>query len=504
MRVRKPEGDAYDRNPKLYQAKSRLRRGKMIRRTAIVTFFVMLAAIVATSLFAARNVMSSIADDIDDGGVADQALSSHTIEAGKDIDPFYMLLMGTDRSAERASSAEYGEDEHSYRTDSMILVRVDPKSKSVSMVSMHRDTMVEINGRKQKLNASYSIGGVPGAVKAISSLADVPISHYATIDFDGFAAVVDALGGVDVDVPIDIDDPDEYTGLKLSAGMQHIDGNTALQLCRARHTYDQIGDGDVFRASNQRRVLSAIAEKVLASDMATKTGTVMTMARYVKTDLSVDQIIDIALALSGMQADDIYSGMEPTVSDYVDETWYEQIDRPAWQAMMSRVDLGLSPYPANHEAAKGTETASSKDRTDDGAYDFSGAVAVYDASNVMGSTNALTAMLKSAGFETPKADVAAEGTGSHVWYDPATDGALARANAIGKMTGLSVAEMTSSEPDPSMDRTSGVIVVLGQAEAEELPLLPMSHDVSDHATSRMVDSDEAYNVISLDLENAEG
>lgn len=171
---------------------------------------------------------------------------------------FYMLLMGTDKSAAREQSTQYAGD--TFRSDSMILTRVDPQNKKVTMVSMHRDTEIEIEGYGlQKLNASYAIGGPALAIKTVSQMAGVPISHYAEINFDGFEEVVDALGGVEVDVPMEIND--DEAGGHVDAGVQTLSGEEALILCRSRHSYDEYGDGDRYRAANQRLVLGAIAQE---------------------------------------------------------------------------------------------------------------------------------------------------------------------------------------------------------------------------------------------------
>lgn len=256
-------------------------------------------------------------------------------------DPFYMLLMGTDGSEERASSAEYEGD--NFRSDSMMLVRVDPEGKKVTMVSLHRDTMVDmgVNGT-QKLNAAHSIGGAAYTVQVVSEMAGVDISHYAEIDFDGFKEIVDALGGVEVDVPMEIND--NMAGGYVSAGLQTLNGDQALILCRARHAYDEFGDGDRYRAANQRLVLSAIAKKILTSDAATMVGSVQALSQYVTTDLEITDILSIAQSMRGLDPEkDIYTAMEPTTSAYINGGWYEYLDAKAWKTMMSRVDQGLPP-----------------------------------------------------------------------------------------------------------------------------------------------------------------
>ena len=272
-------------------------------------------------------------------------------------DPFYMLLMGTDKSAAREQSTQYAGD--TFRSDSMILTRVDPQNKKVTMVSMHRDTEIEIEGYGlQKLNASYAIGGPALAIKTVSQMAGVPISHYAEINFDGFEDVVDALGGVEVDVPMEIND--DEAGGHVDAGEQTLSGEEALILCRSRHSYDEYGDGDRYRAANQRLVLGAIAKKILSADPATMANTISALSQYITTDFKVGDIVALATSMQGIDpSKDIYSAMEPTISEYKNDTWYEQLDVAAWNTMMGRVREGLPPTEADEvDELNGTVLAS--------------------------------------------------------------------------------------------------------------------------------------------------
>lgn len=256
-------------------------------------------------------------------------------------EPFYVLLMGTDGSDDRASSQEYAGDH--FRSDSIMLARIDPLEKKVTLVSVHRDTLVDMGEYGQnKLNAAHALGGPALAVETVSALAGVPISHYAEINFDGFKDMVNALDGIEVDVPMEIDDED--AGGHVDAGLQTLNGDQALILCRSRHAYDTFGDGDSYRAANQRLVLSAIAKKILATDITTMAGIIQTFSRYVTTDLEIADIIGIAQVMQGLNpVTDIYSGMEPTTSSYIDGVWYEINNIDEWKIMMSRVDKGLPP-----------------------------------------------------------------------------------------------------------------------------------------------------------------
>lgn len=263
-------------------------------------------------------------------------------------EPFYMLLLGVDKDQSRwegDDSEDYGSDESAYRSDSIMLCRVDPPNTKVTMVSIHRDTLIDLgeNG-KQKINAAYSIGGPAYATEVISEFADVPISHYAEVDLDRFISIVELVGGVTVNLPVPVYDPD-YTGLDLPAGEQTLSGEQAALLCRCRHGYDQYGDGDRFRAANQRMVFSAVIKKVLTSDPATIASTISAMADSVTTDMTVGAILELAMQMKDLNVDtDIMTGMEPTDGVLIDGTWYEMCLTEQWQKMMSRVREGLSPY----------------------------------------------------------------------------------------------------------------------------------------------------------------
>ena len=261
--------------------------------------------------------------------------------------PFYMLLVGTDKSEERVEDGSTG---GTFRTDSIILARVDPIAAKLTLVSIQRDTLVDLGGTygKQKINAAYTYGGAPLLISAVSDLAGVKISHYAEIDFDSFTSVVDDLGGIDVNVPIDIDD--DLADVHLSAGEQTINGADALGLCRARHAYDQYGSGDYYRTSNQRMVLGAILKKALGGNPLMLAATLNTASESVSTDLTGLELMFLGARFVGFDmSENLYSGLEPTGGVYEDGVWYEQVDEAAWKTMMSRVDQGLPPYADESE-----------------------------------------------------------------------------------------------------------------------------------------------------------
>lgn len=270
----------------------------------------------------------------------DSSLNGVLVKTDLTREAFYMVLLGTDESIDRNENMS---TDGIYRTDTIILARIDPIEKHVALVSMQRDTQVVLPGYgKQKLNAAYTFGGAELAISTVRDIANVGISHFALIDMNGMQDVVDALGGIEVNVPMEIWDED--AGGYLPAGQQTLNGWEALILCRARNAYADYGNGDMYRAANQRLVIQAIANKLLASDIGTIANTVGALSGAVQTDLQVNDIIGLAQAFQGMDTEnDIWTGNMPTESFYEDDLWYERILETEWREMMHRVDAGLPP-----------------------------------------------------------------------------------------------------------------------------------------------------------------
>ncbi len=278
--------------------------------------------------------------------LAEQQASAQLIAADwTDTSPFYMLLLGVDANESRMTggeSADYGPDSSAFRSDTMILARVDPGEKKVTLVSIHRDTRVPIGGKMDKINVAYPLGGAAGAIEAVSDFAGVPISHYAEIDLDGLYAVVDALGGVEVNVPYAVND--SHTGWTLEAGPQLLDGEGAEVFVRSRHAYDDLGDGDRYRAANQRLFIAAVLQRLMVASPADMVAAIDTLADYVKTDLTLDQVAGLALAMRGIDVEsDIYSTMNPTEPALIDGLWYEISQDEYWHEIMQQVDAGERP-----------------------------------------------------------------------------------------------------------------------------------------------------------------
>ena len=223
--------------------------------------------------------------------------------------PMNILLMGTD--------ARPGEDIS--RTDAMILIHIDPRSGRVGMLSFPRDLWVTIPGHgKARINTAYTIGEQkigpgygPALAKAtVSRLTGLPIQHFVLINFEGFRAVIDKIGGIYVDVPRPIDDPayptDDYgtIAVHFDAGRQLMDGERALIYARTRHA-----DSDFGRNQRQQQVLMAIFDRVreqnLLAQLTNLDDYTGALRDYVRTDLSRSEMLSLASLGARLNADDI-------------------------------------------------------------------------------------------------------------------------------------------------------------------------------------------------------
>ena len=324
------------------------------KRNILKIALIAVAAVVVVAGIGIAIYLNTISSNMHAGVTQD--LRNALVETDMSKEPFYMLLIGSDGSQQRDEEEGYGGIS---RSDSMMLARVDAPNKKVTLVSLHRDTMTDMGEYGvNKLNAAHAFGGAALTVETVAKLCDVDISHYAEINFDAFVAVVDAIGGVEVDVPISFEDED--AGGSLEAGVQVLDGEQALILCRARHAFDEmVGDADLIRAANQRMVLGAIAHKLLESDVATIANTVRVVSEYVTTDLEINDLIGLAQALQGFDPGyDLYSGMQPVEAMYEDDIWWAVTSEPDWTNMMARVKQGLPPVTESEiDEATGTVMA---------------------------------------------------------------------------------------------------------------------------------------------------
>jgi polyisoprenyl-teichoic acid--peptidoglycan teichoic acid transferase len=242
--------------------------------------------------------------------------------------------------SERINLALYGvdsrEDGETARSDTIILVTIDPETDDVGMMSIPRDLQVEIPGiGREKINAAYAQGGRALTRAVIEYHFEIKIHYYAEVDFTGFINIVDTVGGVVVDNPAVLkDDNYEWTRVYFPTGPQHMDGETALQYVRTR--YD---DNDFARGQRQQQVLRALRQQGVRLNLITQVRSLLRdVEENFRTDLSMRQSLALARMANDINNEDIqsYSIIECTSEDYVPDQYYFLV--PDWDCIHDIMD----------------------------------------------------------------------------------------------------------------------------------------------------------------------
>lgn len=223
-------------------------------------------------------------------------INTKKAEAGE---PVNILVMGVDIGDPGSKEASDPK-----RTDTMLVVNYNPKTKNINMVSVPRDTRVTMNGKKIKINSAHAINGVNGSIAAVENLLGIEINNYAKIDYEGFRKVIDAIGGVEMDITRDMnyDDPSQNLHIHFQKGtIVHLDGKKAEEFFRWRKNNNGTGfaDGDLGRIENQHKFISKVVEKVKSPSIIPKIPNILsTIPDYVETDMSPEEIIKYGYAVT--------------------------------------------------------------------------------------------------------------------------------------------------------------------------------------------------------------
>ena len=225
---------------------------------------------------------------------AQEALRSHLERKGG----FYTILLS-------------GLDDDNGGSDTNILMAVDTVNGYVYGASIPRDSKAIIGGKAHKINYAYNKGGTELLASTVSEQLGIPVDYTVSVDLKGFTALVDAIGGVDFEVPInmDYDDPIQGLSIHFKKGMQHLSGADALRVVRFRHNNDGTGYGseDLGRMQTQQKFLKAVAKKMLSFEnlISNPRKYAEIFGQYVDTDLSVTDLAWFGMQVLGMGVDKI-------------------------------------------------------------------------------------------------------------------------------------------------------------------------------------------------------
>ena len=224
-----------------------------------------------------------------------------------------IIVLGVD---ERAEEYDVG------RSDTLFVVMFDTNKKAASLLSVPRDTRVRIKGHGwDKINHAYAYGGRELTQKTTEELLGIKINNYVMVDFKGFVGLVDAIGGVDINVEKDMYYHDTWDGFKidLKKGMQHMDGKTAIQYVRYRDE-----EGDIGRIRRQQHFIMAVYDRITSANMLLHIpGLAKQLTNMVKTDLPLTDMVDLGRALHAMvKSKGLAMATVPGTPEYIDGISY--------------------------------------------------------------------------------------------------------------------------------------------------------------------------------------
>lgn len=255
--------------------------------------------------------------------------------------------------------AVFGVDKDGTRTDVAFVVHYDSEQESLSLLSIPRDTRVsvcsdveDLLGKQygvMKFNAVHAIGGKDhgpeAAMLQLEDMLGISIDHYVKVDFDALVEIVDAVGGVEVDVPQDMYWDMSDTGdikIDLKKGLQTLDGEKALQLVRFRKGY---ANGDVGRIEVQQMFLKALAEKVLSTESIVKNlgDYIKVMYKYVETDVSLSDALKYANYITKIDMSKMTMETLPGAGQYIGGVSYFVHDPAETRELVDRIFYSIAP-----------------------------------------------------------------------------------------------------------------------------------------------------------------
>lgn len=275
-----------------------------------------------------------------------------------------ILFIGVDESDTR-------KDNGNARSDALLVATLNNKDKTVKLLSIPRDSYVYVpsRGRQDKITHAHAFGGTSSTIETVEGFLDIPIDYYVKMNFNAFIEVVDAIGGIEVEVPYDrveLDENDQRT-IELKEGLQHLDGRHALALARTRYL-----DSDVERGKRQQMILQAIMKEAFSVKSIMKYGDVIdAIGDNMKTNMTISEMTSFIEYVKGGIPDVTPINLKGS-DDKSTGTYYWMLDEENLEEVIYELQthLELSPYSTNlTDKSRGVETTDlNEEAADDADY----------------------------------------------------------------------------------------------------------------------------------------
>lgn len=348
-------------------------------------------------------------------------------------EPVNLLILGSDK--------RYQEKGDTGRSDTLMILRIDFNKKKVYLVSIPRDSRVRIpNYGLNKINAAYAYGGPRLSIRTVEEFTDLKINHYVQIDFRGFKKMVDALGGIDVDVKETINNRSRQYRMYIPKGSQRMDGELALNYVRYRH-----GDSDFKRAERQQNFLTALTGNVLRWKSAWKIPRLISiMSKNVETDLTMSQMSRIGGFLRQVKKKNIETITVPGSTGMRNGGSYVFPDETAVNAIVTTMKKGGSLDKLKSKIESGKINLVGKKAK----------ITILNGTGATGLAGRAKVTLKKKGFNIVRVGTASSSTYTYTEILTSTDN-LETAKSLKKLLPMTTKIKTS-------ENLSSIIVVLGK------------------------------------------
>lgn len=267
-------------------------------------------------------------------------------------DPLHILLFGIDKTA----TTDMSEEGNPTRSDVVMLVTIDPVTERAQLLSLPRDTYVAIEGHdgKTKLGHAYAYGGEKLAEETVENFLDVRIDYYATVDYNAVERLVDAVGGIEVDIPFDYSYEDTYVvpnlHIDFKKGKQKLNGADAVRYLRIRKIYE---DQDIDRIQVQQRFIMQLFDKLKRPMMILKIPELIDIALdNIETNLSYGQIAYLAKMGLDMDRENIQTDTLVGENTRIGDVEYYIVDQESAQEQVRRFSGGKIGYYDEVKAQK--------------------------------------------------------------------------------------------------------------------------------------------------------
>lgn len=310
-------------------------RKKGIRNFFLKLFFLLLLLIIAIGVLFYRKTEEN------GGGVKGALITALglSVEKVESLEPINVLLLGI------------SEDIDTKLTDTIILCSYNPETQSASMISIPRDTFVGKNKNQakgsDKINSLYN-KSPERLLNTVSNMTGIDVDYYAVVKTQALIEIVDIVGGVDFEVPIDMDydDPTQDLHIHLKQGMQKIDGEEAEQLLRFRHNNDgtsypaNYGDNDYGRMKTQRAFITETVKQTINLKNIFKSKSIIdTVFANIETNLVFDDLVPYLPTAVDFELDSIVSNQLPGASEKCNNLWFFVQDKKETKELVK--ELGI-------------------------------------------------------------------------------------------------------------------------------------------------------------------